>query len=197
MRRCPLLPIAVVLLAACGLPDDREPRRITADEAPIDLDESDDDRPAAGGSDEVTLYFVREGRLVPVDRAVDVETLQTAIQALLDGPTGVEEAEQLGSAILAETVLRGVAVDNNIGVINLGCSGEAAIPGQCGLLGVGGTDQVLLFAQLACTGDAVRGVFGVRFQQEGEPQQAPLADGPLTSEPVRCTDYRSLGPDNS
>ena len=185
-----------VLLAGCGLPDDREPRVITAGEAPIDLDESDDAGPASGGSAELTLYFVRESRLVPVERSADAEILQTAIQALLEGPTEAEEAEQIGSAIPTETVLRGVTLENDTGIINLGCAQDVAPPAQCGLLGVGGTSQLILFAQLACTADAVRGVFGVQFQQEGEPQEAQI-DGGLTSEPVRCSDYRSLGPDSS
>jgi hypothetical protein len=186
-----------VLAAGCGIADDREPRVITAERAPLDLNPNDDEQPS-GGSSEVTLFFVLEGQLVPVDRATDSDTPVVAIQALLGGPAeGETVAEptgemQLTTRIPAETQLRGLSITGNIADIDLGCAAEAVDPAECGLLGVGGTDQLIMFAQLACTADDFRPIAGVRFLHEGQPQQAPRPDGPLTSEPVRCLDYRDL-----
>jgi hypothetical protein len=181
----------------CGIADDREPRVITADRAPLDLSPSDDEQPS-GGSSEVTLYFVLEGQLVSVDRATDSDTPDVAIQALLGGPVEGETVDEPAGAMLlttripAETQLRGLSISGNIADIDLGCAAEAVDPAACGLLGVGGTDQLIMFAQLVCTADDFRAIAGVRFLQEGQPQQAPLPDGPLTSAPVRCLDYREL-----
>jgi hypothetical protein len=188
---------AAVLAPGCGIADDREPRVITAERAPLDLNPNDDELPS-GGSSEVTLFFVFEGQLVAVDRATESDTPDVAIQALLGGPAEGETVEeptgemQLTTRIPAETQLRGLSITGNVADIDLGCAAEAVDPAACGLLGVGGTDQLIMFAQLACTADDFRAIAGVRFLQEGQPQQAPLPDGPLTSEPVRCLDYRAL-----
>lgn len=202
-RRAVLPPAVLALVvglavstAACGIPSDDEPRVIAAENAPIDLNPINEDEPA-GGAAEVTLYFILGGRLVTIDRATGDDTPDVAINALLAGPTeaealGGEGDAQITTRIPDETELRGITIDGNVATIDLGCAADvAADPAGCGVLGVRGDDQVTLFAQLVCTADDFRAIASVRFLQEGQPQQAPLPEGP-TSEPVRCLDYREL-----
>lgn len=187
--------LAGLALGGCSLPDDREPRVIAAEDAPIDLDPADA-VPDTGGSAEITLYFVDpEGALVSVERSADDDTLVVAIATLLGGPDDSDESSaELTTRIPQETELRAPpTVEDEVATIDLGCSSDATDLETCGLLGVGGTDQLILFGQLTCTANAVPGVSGVRFQHLGQPQQAQVDDG-LTSEPVRCRDYSSLRP---
>ena len=189
---------AVVLLVlasfagACGLPDDRSPRIISAAEAPLDLGD-----PAGGsagetpeGNAEVELFFVRDGLLESVMRTAPNGDLSTTIALLLTGPADGESA--LSTSIPSETELNSATVDGETAVLDLGCLGDVPID-QCGVLAVGGQDQLTLFAQLACTATDVDGVDGVRFLQDGEPQDAPTDSGTTQSPAaVSCADYRSL-----
>ena len=183
------------LAAGCGLPDDREPRLITAEDAPIDLDESAAGNASASGDARVTLYFVLEGALAEVRRATPDESLETAISALLDRPTMAEENAGLRSEIPAETQLIDATVDAGVATINLGCApGDdptITLPENCGVRGAEGTAQLILFAQLVCTATAVEGIDRVLFLQDGAAQQAPI-DGGVSPEPVGCADYRSV-----
>jgi spore germination protein GerM len=182
-------------IAGCGVPDDNEPRVISAADAPIDLDPADEGTPT-GGPAEVSLYFVREGNLVAVSRSAEAETLDTAIQALLggltEGETALQGGGQLTTRIPPETELRGVSESGETATINVGCAADPTQTPACGVLGLQGDDQILLFGQLVCTADAVPGISGVRIQQEGEFLDAPLPDAASTAEPVRCFDYGPL-----
>ena len=184
------------LLAGCGLPDDRDPRLITAEDAPLDLDEEAAGNASSSGDAVVTLFFVLDGVLTEVTRATSAEDLTTAIEALLDRPTADEESAGLRTEIPAETQLIDATVDESgVATIDLGCApGEdptITLPANCGVRGAEGTAQLTLFAQLVCTATRVEGVVGVVFLQDGAAQQAPI-DGGLSPEPVRCTDYRSV-----
>lgn len=198
--------IAAVLtlaLSGCGLPDDREPRVITAAEAPIDLDPSSADVPTPGGSDEVTVFYLspNEGQLKSVDRSAEDQTVQSAIEALLAGPTADEVADLLQTKIPQETILlEPIRVDEEVATINLGCDPELGPPPPtCGIVGVQGTDQHIAFGQFVCTATEVMGVASVVFQQDGQPLSAQIDAGTAedATEPLRCSDYRSLGPDRS
>jgi spore germination protein GerM len=184
-------------LAGCGLPDDRDPRVITAQEAPLDLDESAGGNESESGNARATLYFVLEGVLAEVVRPVTDNSLETALGALLDRPTTEEANEGYRSEIPAETELIDADVDLETGIatINLGCApGDdptITLPSNCGVQGAQGTAQLTLFAQLVCTATEVPGTESVLFLQEGTPQPAPI-DGGISTEPVRCSDYRSV-----
>lgn len=183
---------AIAVLGACGVPDDRDPRIIAADDAPLDLSEIPGN-PATTtpeGNDEVELFFVRDGVLTPTTRAAEDGGLETAITLLLVGPA--EDESSLSSSIPPETELNSAALDGTTAVLDLGCSGDAPAD-QCGVLAVVGVDQLTIFAQLTCTATEIRGIEGVRFLQEGQPQDPPSDSGTIRSPtPVTCDDYRSL-----
>jgi hypothetical protein len=183
---------AVAALGSCGLPDDRVPRIIAADETPLDLSEAPGSpgTTAPEGDDEVRLFFVREQALTPTTRSADDDDLETAITLLLAGPT--EDERTLSSSIPSETELNAASVDGGTAVLDLGCVGDVPAD-QCGVLAVGAVDQLTIFAQLTCTAMDVPGIEGVRFLQEGQPQDAPTDSGTIQSpSPVTCDDYRSL-----
>lgn len=182
-------------IAACGLPDDRTPRIIAAEEAPLDLREAPDGNgaPASGGDDEVEIYLVRNGLLEQVSRASEGTDLATAIELLLEGTTDEEEARGFRTVIPLTTRLLVATHDGSTAVIDLGCEGEAA--GEtCGVNFPTGQDLITTFAQLTCTATAVPGIDGVRFLQEGAPQDVSTSDGGSVQSPevVTCEDYRSL-----
>ena len=191
--------LAGLALAACGIPGDSEPREITAEQAPLDLNPTTT-TPSEGGA-ELLLYFVSEGQLVAVERAAPENTMTAAIDALLAGPTEDDaddaEVEQLTTRIPAETELRQVVTNTSdpnltIAFINLGCAPDAVDSAACGLLGFSGTDQAIMMGQFACTVSNIDGVDAVSFQHDGQPQPASLPDGTTTTDPVRCADYRNL-----
>ena len=204
MRRAATLRALAVVAAAlaagaCGIPGDSEPRAITPDDAPLDLNPTTT-APSEGVA-ELFLYFVDEGQLIAVERAAPEETVTAAVEALLAGPSPEDAeaagVEQLTTRIPVETQLRQVVTDSSdpdrtIAYINLGCSPDAVDPAACGLLGFSGTDQAIMMGQIACTVSNVDGVDAVSFLHEGQPQPASLADGTTTTDAVRCSDYRDL-----
>ena len=182
----------VAAVGGCGLPDDRAPRIIAADEQPLDLSEvpSNVGTATPEGDDEVELFFVRDGVLTATTRATEESDLPTAIGLLLGGPA-VDESSR-STSIPSDIELNSAAVDGGTAVLDLGCLGDVP-PDQCGLLGVGAVDQLTIFAQLTCTAMDVAGIDGVRFQQDGQPVDPPSDSGTILSpEPVTCDDFRSL-----
>lgn len=199
-HRCIAALVVATLLGTCGIPNDAEPRAITPEDAPLDLNPTTTTAPTEGFA-QLELYFVVEGQLVPVERAAPEETLTVAIEALLAGPTPEDAeaagVEQLTTRIPAETELRQVITDASdpsltVAHINLGCAADTVDQEACGLLGFSGSDQAIMMGQFACTASSIEGVDAVRFLHEGQPQPASLADGTNTTEPVRCSDYRDL-----
>lgn len=193
-RRLLVVVAAVALAGACGLPNDRAPRVIAADDAPLDLAQIPGQAAEAEGNERVELYFVRGGLLDSVSRLAPDGELATVLRLLIAGP--LEDEPDLSTRISpSETELREAEVDGGIAIIDIGCVGDAP-PDQCGLLAFGGQDQITLFAQLTCTAMDVTGINGVRFLQEGQPQDAPTeASGTIQSPGVvTCNDYPSLLP---
>ena len=191
-RRLAVLAI-LVAVGGCGMPDDRVPRIIAADEAPLDLSETAGNAGTTTpeGDDEVRLYFVREGILTPTDRPSEGDDLETAITLLLGGPT--EDEVLLDSSIPSETELNTAQVEGVTAILDLGCAGEVPAGEQCGVLAVGAVEQLTIFAQLTCTATEVPGVDGVRFLQEGQPVDPPSDSGTIRSpDTATCDDYRSL-----
>jgi spore germination protein GerM len=60
------------------------------------------------------------------------------------------------------------------------------------LVEVGGQEQILAVAQIVLTATAVPDVARVRLLLEGQAVEIPRADGTLTSDTLRSTDYEAL-----
>lgn len=184
-----LVGLAVVLVAAsCGVPDDRRPRIIDAEEAVVDLSPS---TPTTGteatGDDTVRVFFIdRSGELpvlLGVDRTVPSATPVSAFEQLLVGPP-----EGLASSIPPGTGLQGTSLPED-GTLTIDLAET-----EGGLLSVAGDVQTEAFAQIVWTMTRLAGVRAVRFVTGGEPVQVPRVGAAPTTEPVDRADYASLAP---
>lgn len=111
---------------------------------------------ASSGGLRSDVWFLREGRAVPVQRAAP--GIPGIVRSLLTGPTRDERARGLRSAIPSGTALRDLRVERRIVTVDLAARFVA------------GRDEASLQArvgQLVRTVRAVPGVLGVRVRIEG------------------------------
>ena len=127
------------------------------------------------------LYFLREGKVIPVLRTLPDQLPRTAVAALLAGPTPDERSRGVTSA-LPMTGVQDVTVRGRLAVVALGSE----------LVGNGRTDQVEAIAQVVLTLVADPQVDQVQFDQDGEPLPVPTGEGALVSRPLSVGDYQQL-----
>jgi spore germination protein GerM len=165
---CLALAGALVLAAVgCGVPTDDQPREITqttiapTSEVPTTI--------AGSGADQVSVYFLRDGRLERQGYPVEGEpTVQTAIGFVLE-PPAEGASDELRSSVPPGTRLNAVEVSGGVATVDL--SGEVD--------DVSGTAQKEAFAQIVFTTLAFEGIDEVRFLVDGQPIAAPTDDGNL------------------
>lgn len=194
MRRRVLVLLALVatLASACGVPSDREPREIDAQNVPFALL-----APTAGATTtttpsglspmaRVTIYLAdADGNLVAVPREVTApSTVRKAIVALLRGPAQ-NEADRLHTAITSDTKLLGISGPKD-GLVTINLSQQ--------LLDVTGKQQIVALAQVVYTATSRRNVERVLFRVDGKPKEVPTGDGTLTAEPLDRLSYSELVP---
>jgi len=132
-----------------------------------------------------TIYLVeaKDGVLVPVHRSQQqASTLFALMQSLLAGPTDAEVSRGLTSALTAVSKINNVSRSGTLATIDLGSS-FSEIRGQ---------SQILATAQIVLTAVSFPGVDSVLIELDGHPVTVPLADGTLTSRPLRADDYSCL-----
>ena len=183
MSRGPGLALAVLLTSACGLPAEDAPRELRASDGPGRLLATPDSRPQPPGGRRERLFFLREGKLVPVSRPARELSPTSSLQDLLAGPSPADLARDLTTALPATADVRLDAVQPD---------GTAVVELADDLADSGRTDQVLALGQLVATLDASPGVRAVRFVRDGEPLEVPAGDAALSQGPVTIDDYRSL-----
>ncbi len=188
--------LAVVgALAGCGVPSDREPRALPADEVPADLLAIDPVTTTTtvpvGVSTRVRIFLVGGGggggaeRLVPVERPVQAPaTVERVLSALISGPDRVEAARGLRSAILPGTIVNSVEVESNLAIVDLVKSNIARNP----------TDLILALAQMVYSATELPGVGGVRFTLDGERATVPIGSGIQSTAPVGRAAYAAYAP---
>lgn len=180
----------VVVVAACGVRADNEPRAVASADVPYGLLEaapstSTPARPPRAPSAAVLVYFVRLGRVQATVRNVAAPvTVQKALVELLLGPAEAEAAEGVRSAINPAAGLQAKRLDAATFVIDL--SAEFA-QGPT-------SEQVLGLAQIVFTATEVPGVTGVRFTLDGAPVEVPTPSGTLTAGPLGREAFADLGP---
>lgn len=198
MKRLLVAATALVLVGACALPEDPEPRVITAEEAPLALsDEAPTAEDVEPGEVRANIYFldptaevlVRVRHPVPSSDDTQVE-LTNAIQSLLDGPTDEDQADQYRSAIPVGTSLLAADVQDGVAMIDLG-SGEG------GVGSLQAPELLKVFAQIVYTATDIDGVDSVLFSVNGSSQGVPTEADAGVETPVRRTDYPSFAPESS
>jgi hypothetical protein len=185
MKRIAVLVAAVVCTAAA----------CSTDTEPVDLGAAPTARapaPTSGpaGGTEITIWFQRDGELVPAVRTVPGAAEPTvlaaeAVRELIAGPTEAEERVGLGTEIPAATRLLDLTIGTDrVARVDLSAEFEAG----------GGTASVRSrVAQVACTLDDLvpdDPVDGTAFLLDGEPVEVSAARDPLVSEVVSCADLQ-------
>ena len=181
MRRVAAL-VALLLLTACGVPTDAEPRALDPAQAPGGVLATPEQAPEGDGR--IALYFVRGDpeRVVLQPRAVERSPgMKQLLELLLDGPTQEQVAAGTRSAIPASLQVESVEVGpSGVAVVTLG--GDDA---QVGTSPLG-------FAQIVATLTAPGRAEAVRFRLDGADLRVPRGDGSLTDAPLDRDDYREV-----
>ncbi|WBB81085.1 GerMN domain-containing protein [Micromonospora sp. WMMD882] len=183
-RRVTLVGLAALLtLTGCGVSGEPEPREVTPPLGPFPGLSSPGPAVTEAGARTERLCYVRDDRLVLVDRRVRTpQTPREQIGLLLDGPVGPERDAGLTST------LTGVNVVTNVRVTR----GEATVDVGERLAGTGRNDEVLAFGQIVCTLTSRPDVDRVTFRQKGERLGVPRADGSLSTGPLTVADYAAM-----
>lgn len=156
-----------IAVAGCGVPIDDEPRVIDRAAAPPSTETPT--TIAGNGSPEVSVYFLRDGRLErQAYPSTDGASLAEAIRFVLEPPAEGSDAG-LSTAVPPATVLRGVEVTQGVATIDLSSQMDD----------ISSTAQKEAFAQIVFTALDFPEVTEVRFLIDGELIDAPTDDGNL------------------
>jgi len=180
-----------LVMFGCGIPTGGQPRTIAASDVPYGLAS-----PVPGPTtvptveplvDPSQIFLVDAGdRLVPRGRDVDgdsrAERLEALLAALASGPTSAERDEQLSTALPPDVRLR--VGENSEGIVTIDLDGAAEAPS--------GLASRRAVAQIVLSATSVPGVDAVRLTLAGQPVEAPLPSGELTSAPLTAADYAGL-----
>jgi spore germination protein GerM len=119
------------------------------------------------------------GRPRDVEGATTRERLADLLAALEEGPSAAERTEQLSTLLTPEARLSVSELEQRTARIDLGLPAGAP-SGDTGRRAV---------AQIVLTATSLPGVEAVRLTIAGNPVEAPLPTGELTSAPLTAADY--------
>lgn len=188
LRKALLALLAAMVVAACGVSADPEPRVMSPENVPFGLlnpaTSTTTTIPDSGRQSTVGIYLVTpDGALVERPRLVrGTATVATALDALLDGPTREERAANLTTAITDDTRVLGLEQNESLVTVDLSRD----------VLSITGVNQIQAIAQVVFTITGVTSASGVLFRFDGERREVPDGDGELTAEPLKRSDFRSL-----
>jgi spore germination protein GerM len=180
-----------VVLVACGVPVQEHPEQVDPAAIPSQLRSpstpASEAPSATPGKPTVRVSFVREDRLVELVReatpsASTTDRLNTVIQALLAGPADTEQAAGITSALPPGLTLSVIEVRGQLVVLDL--AGDTQ--------GRSTTENILALGQIVLSVTAVPTIDEVSFSRNGQPVEALLADGALTTDPLTAADYAGL-----
>ncbi|MGY1822004.1 GerMN domain-containing protein [Geodermatophilus sp. SYSU D00079] len=177
-----------VVLAGCGVPTGGPAETIPASEVPFGLTSpsappsptvAPEPQPDAG-----RVYLAApDDRLVPRPREVTGPSLRDRLDDLLGalaaGPTTAERDLQLSTALPPDVQLAVTDLTDRTATIDL--TGPAEPPA--------GSASRRAVAQLVLSATSVPGVDAVVLTLDGEPIDAPLPSGQLSSAPLTAADY--------
>jgi hypothetical protein len=181
--------VALALWAGgCGVPAGGDPQPIPSSEVPYGLAEPSPSRTAPSTAAPVEspsqiFLLSAEEVLVGVPREAEGTTVRQRLADLLAqleaGPSAAEREEQLATLLTPEVRLSLTELSDRTATIDLGLP-TGAPSGGAGRRAV---------AQLVLTATSLRGVDAVQLTIGGDPVEAPLPTGELTSAPLTAADY--------
>ena len=180
LRLLVLLTGLALVLTGCGIQPESRPTTIAvpaATAAPVPDAEQ-------GGPRQVTIYLVRDKRLVGVERDVEDVSLENRVALLLAGPLSTEASQGMTSSVPPQS-LRPVVVDTT--------SGVAYVEANAAFTEVSGPSQLLAVAQVVWTVTEERRTNRVSITIDGEALEVPTDTG-LSRVPVSRDQYRSVAP---
>lgn len=185
MRKLAALVVLAAVAAACSGPSG--PVEVPADRLPFSLERTPAATPEPPGERLVTVYLIRDDRLVPVTRLISAElpSPEASMRALLLGPSPAERSDGLATDIPAATQLIGVEVRDAVAEVDL--SAEFQSPAEP-------IDVLLRVGQVVWTLVADPEVVSVLFSVDGVRISVPIDDGTAQDRPVSAADYASIGP---
>jgi spore germination protein GerM len=175
-------------VAGCGVPAGGEPQAIPSSEVPYGLADPSPSPTAPSTAVPVEapsqLFLLSADEvLVGVPREVEGTSVRERLADLLAqleaGPSAAEREEQLSTLLSPEVRLTLTDLSDRTATIGLGVP-TGAPSGAAGRRAV---------AQLVLTATSLQGVDAVQLTISGEPVEAPLPTGELTSAPLTAADY--------
>ena len=175
----------LAVLAACSVP--AQDRARTTSDAAVPFGLLDPEAPSLAppapgpGAEQVTLCFVRDGRLVTVDTELAAPvSLRAPLDALATPPA--DAARLVRTALLDPSIVNDVRLVGGIARVDL-VPAVSALPAD---------EQLLAVAQIVCTLTGRPGIGQVSFTLEGARLAVPNVDGSLITSPVARDDYAAL-----
>jgi hypothetical protein len=187
-----MLAAAVVsALAGCGVTTGGPPDRLAASEVPYGLlspaPTTVAPSPVPPMGDRPRVYLVSaDDVLVATGREAGTGTVRDRLAELLDqlttGPTSEELDAELTTALPPGTELSVDAVAGDVVTVDLIGPGEAP----------SGLQSRLAVAQIVLTATSLPEVGAVLLTSDGDPLEAPLPSGELSTAPLVARDFESL-----
>ena len=173
-----LLVLVVLLMTACGVPQEEQPRALQRDDAPFRIFDNQVAPPPQGVL-EAELWFLRGEQLVPLERPLELPgSPQQVLEQLLGGPTEEELGQGVSSALPDTLELLDLTVSEGVAIVTLADFGEQV--------------QVPAYAQIVATLDGRPEISGVRFRTPDGDASVPRGEGGLSSEALTREDYAVL-----
>lgn len=184
-----VLAVVGAALVGCGIEPEGDARSLDPESVPFGLLEPEVTPPApasigTGPGTAVEVFLVSDGQLSGVARRVpDAGDLGVLVELLVEGPTEIESAFGLRTALSEDqvdevTTARGTATVDLLEAFS----------------DLSQEDQAAAIAQLVFTLTSRPGVGRVAFTLEGEPIEVPRGDGSLTSDSLARDDFPDRSP---
>jgi Sporulation and spore germination len=185
-----LVAAAAAALVGCGVPTSGAPSVIAASDVPYGLASPTPTAPSSSpqqtmlaetgiylvGLDDVLVLRGRELTDGPIE-----DRLDELFDALAAGPTEQEREDELSTALPPEVQLD--ATEFSSGTVTVDISGTDA---------PSGTESRRAIGQIVLTATSLPEVRAVRLTLQGEPVEAPLPGGELTSQPLTAEDFEAF-----
>jgi Sporulation and spore germination len=179
----------LLVLAGCGVPRDSAPRAVPAGQVDPRLLAESSSTPApspTGGSTYRVAFVTPDNTLQLIPRRISPAPARQQVQQLLDtlatGPDSAEHAHGLSTALPSDAALALMDLQN----------GQAVVAINGGTKDPDARRLPLSVAQVVLTLTSHPAVHAVSIFSDGQPVEAPLADGLIAHRPLTAADYASL-----